>query len=95
MREKDIETIDQLYCGGCPHCGIDWMHKGKRSPVRFRLTLKTVRVKKSETATQDKATAKTIADTDTMQIQVVHDVLIVTFKDSGDTVYIKLSNKRF
>ena len=22
-----------LYCGGCPHCGIDWMHKGKRSPV--------------------------------------------------------------
>ena len=54
-------------------------------------TLKTVRVKKSETATQD----KTIADTDTMHIQVVHDVLIVTFKDSGDTVYIKLSNKRF
>lgn len=36
-----------------------------------------------------------IADTDTMHIQVVHDVLIVTFKDSGDTVYIKLSNKRF
>lgn len=30
---KDIETIDQLYCGGCPHCGIDWMHKGKHSPV--------------------------------------------------------------
>ena len=58
-------------------------------------TLKTVRVKRSETATQDKATAKTIADTDTMHIQVVHDVLIVTFKDSGDTVYIKLSNKRF
>ena len=29
-------------------------------------TLKTVRVKRSETATQDKATAKTIADTDTM-----------------------------
>ena len=58
-------------------------------------TLKTVRVKRSETATQGKATAKTIADTDTMQIQVVHDVLIVTFKGSGDTVYIKLSNKRF
>lgn len=58
-------------------------------------TLKTVRVKKSETATQGKATAKTIADTDTMHIQVVHDVLIVAFKDSGDTVYIKLSNKRF
>ena len=31
--EKDIETIDQLYCGGCPHCGIGWMHKGKHSPV--------------------------------------------------------------
>lgn len=58
-------------------------------------TLKTVRVKRSETATQDKSTAKTIADTDTMHIQVVHDVLIVTFKDSDDTVYIKLSNKRF
>lgn len=58
-------------------------------------TLKTVRVKRSETATQGKATAKTIADTDTMHIQVVHDVLIVTFKGSGDTVYIKLSNKRF
>ena len=58
-------------------------------------TLKTVRVKRSETTSQDKATAKTIADTDTMQIQVVHDVLIVTFKGSGDTVYIKLSNKRF
>lgn len=58
-------------------------------------TLKTVRVKRSETATQDKSTAKTIADTDTMHIQVVHDVLIVTFKGSGDTVYIKLSNKRF
>lgn len=58
-------------------------------------TLKTVRVKRSETATQGKATAKTIADTDTMHIQVVHDVLIVAFKDSGDTVYIKLSNKRF
>ena len=58
-------------------------------------TLKTVRVKRSETTSQDKATAKTIADTDTMHIQVVHDVLIVTFKDSGDTVYIKLSNKRF
>ena len=56
-------------------------------------TLKTVRVKRSETTSQDKATAKTIADTDT--IQVVHDVLIVTFKDIGDTVYIKLSNKRF
>ena len=58
-------------------------------------TLKTVRVKRSETATQGKATAKTIADTDTMHIQVVHDVLIVTYKGSGDTVYIKLSNKRF
>lgn len=34
-------------------------------------TLKTVRVKRSETATQDKATAKTIADTDTIHIQVV------------------------
>lgn len=58
-------------------------------------TLKTVRVKRSETTSQDKATAKTIADTDTIQIQVVHDVLIVTFKGTGDTVYIKLSNKRF
>ena len=64
-------------------------------PDGFKYTLKTVRVKRSETTSQDKATAKTIADTDTMQIQVVHDVLIVTFKGSGDTVYIKLSNKRF
>ena len=32
-RTKSNETIDQLYCGGCPHCGIDWMHKGKHSPV--------------------------------------------------------------
>lgn len=57
-------------------------------------TLKTVRVKKSETATQDKATAKTIADTDTMHIQVVHDVLIVTFKGSGDTVYTAARSPR-
>ena len=33
LNEKDIETIDQLYCCGWPHCGIDWMHKGKHSPV--------------------------------------------------------------
>ena len=32
-RTKGNETIDQLYCGGCPHCGIDWMHKGKHCPI--------------------------------------------------------------
>lgn len=58
-------------------------------------TLKTVRVKRSEMVMQDKSTAKTIADTDTMHIQVVHDILVVTFKNSGNTAYVKLSNKRF
>lgn len=116
MREKDIETIDQLIVAavlivaltGCTKESIvlydsDLLRVERAGAVTTisdleggnTYTLKTVRVKRSETATQDKATAKTIADTDTMHIQVVHDVLIVTFKDSGDTVYIKLSNKRF
>lgn len=52
-------------------------------------TFTSRRVKKDTSAAAQISEAKTTADTDTITIQTVHGLIIVTSKATGTTLYIK------
>ena len=58
----------------------------------YTFTSHRVRVDKSNPAAQI-SEAKTTADTDTITIQTVHGLIIVTSKATGTTLYIKGASK--